>query len=134
LVGHPKFKKLISKKQLDQNDITALMQLPWIAYSEILLFIKEYFHTVFHQEFHGNLKLVIPDLWAMLAAVTAGVGVTILPTYFCQEMIAEKKIVILYETPKAPSHYFYIGWKQGALRDPKVKFVYDLFKRACIQT
>lgn len=131
LVGHPKFLSAIHEKQLENGDVQCLKDLPWITYNESLLFISEYYHTVFQKEFNGKLKLVINDLWAILEAVSAGVGVTVLSSYFCQEFLDNKKIQILYHTQKAPSHFFYIGWKQGALRDPKVKLVYELYKKAC---
>lgn len=131
LVGHPKFKSLINNQELDQNNIRCLLDLPWITYSHTLLFIKEYFHTVFQQEFQGKLKLVISDLWAILEAVRAGFGVSVLSNYFCQEYLDNHELEILYETDKNPSHFFYLGWKQGALRDPKLKFVYELYKNAC---
>ena len=132
LVGHPKFKSLINKKQLDKGDTTCLADLPWITYNQTLLFIKEYYQTVFHKEFNGKLKLVISDLWTILEVVSAGVGVTILSSYFCQTYLDSKKIQILYDPKNPPGHHFYIGWKQGALRDPKVKMVYDLYKKACL--
>jgi DNA-binding transcriptional LysR family regulator len=133
LVGHPKFKRDINQKQLDKSNTQCLTHLPWIAYNETLLFIKEYYQSVFQQEFNGKIKLLISDVWANLAAARAGIGVTVLPAYFCQELFESKEIEILYQTQKAPSHFFYIGWKQGALRDPKIKLIYDLFKMACVK-
>ncbi|MBX9585961.1 MAG: LysR family transcriptional regulator [Gammaproteobacteria bacterium] len=130
MIGHPKFKELISKKELDKNNISTLKDLPWLTYNETLLFIKQYFHTVFGKEFNGEPKLIISDLYAILDAVRAGFGVTVLSSYFCQEYIDNKNVVVLYESKNAPRHYFYLGWKQGALRDPKVKLVYDIIKEA----
>lgn len=134
MIGHPKFKNLINKKELDKNDISCLKNLPWLTYNETLLFIKQYFQTVFGQEFNGKPKLIISDLYAILDAVRAGFGVTVLTSYFCKEYIDNKNVVVLYETKKAPRHYFYLGWKQGALRDPKVKLVYDVIKEASAES
>jgi DNA-binding transcriptional LysR family regulator len=125
LIGHPKFKGLLNKKQLDDKDTSCLRDLPWITYSETFLFIKEYYQTVFQQE------LVIADLWAILEAVRSGFGVTVFPAFFCREYIESKNVQILYETENVPNHFLYLGWKQGALRDPKTKLVYELFKQAC---
>jgi len=129
LVGHPKFFTQLNKQELDQKDTSCLQDLPWITYNETLLFIKEYYHTVFQQEFKVTPQLVIADLWAILDVVKSGFGITVLPAYFCQEYFDTKKVQILYETESAPSHYLYLGWKQGALRDPKIKLIYDLFKK-----
>lgn len=134
LIGHPKFKDLINKKELDKGNISSLKKLPWLTYNQTLLFIKQYFHTVFEKEFNSKPKLIISDLYAILDAVRAGFGVTVLSSYFCQDYLDNKKVTVLYETKKAPRHYFYLGWKQGALRDPKVKIVYDLIKEASAQS
>lgn len=131
LVGHEKFLKKINLAQLKKNDISSLENLPWVIYDSSLLFINEYFLTVFNKNFNGRIALAISDLWAMLAAVTSGVGITILPSYFCEDKIKTHKIKLLYETKKAPSHTFYLGWKKGALHDPKIKFVRELFHTAC---
>ena len=61
------------------------------------------------------------------------VGVSVLSSYFCQEYSDDNKVEILYESKNVPSHIFYIGCKQGALRDPKLKMVYELYKTACSQ-
>lgn len=134
MIGHPKYKKLINKKALDRGDISCLKDLPWLTYNETLLFIKQYFHTVFECEFNSTPKLIISDLYAILDAVKTGFGVTVLSSYFCQEYLDTNKVVVLYESKNAPRHYFYLGWKQGALRDPKVKLVYDLIKEASAQS
>lgn len=134
MIGHPKFKKNINKKELDKNNISCLKDLPWLTYNQTLLFIKQYFHTVFGHEFTEQPKLIISDLYAILDAVREGFGVTVLSSYFCQEYIDTKKVCVLYETKNAPRHYFYLGWKQGALRDPKVKLVYDIIKEASAQS
>lgn len=126
LVGHERFRSHISVAELKKNTISCLKNLPWIVYDGSLLFINEYFHTVFKEAFNGQVKLVVPDLWAMLAACQQGIGVTILPSYFCQQAIEQQQLCVLYDTPKAPSHSFYLGWKKGALYDPKIRLVRDL--------
>lgn len=133
LIGHPKYEAMIKKRELDKQNISCLKNLPWITYDQTLLFIKQYFQTVFSQEFNGKIKFMISDLYAILDAVRSGFGVTVLTSYFCKEYLEDKKVTILYETEKAPRHYFYLGWKQGALRDPKVKLVYDIIKEASYQ-
>lgn len=127
LVGYPQFLSTIKKTQLKNNDIQSLKNLPWIIYDGSLLFINEYFHSVFKQSFNGKPTLVVPDLWAMLEACINGIGITILPSFFCKEAIEDKKLAVLFDTPKAPNHSFYLGWKKGALHNPKIKLVRDIF-------
>lgn len=126
LVGHPHFLSSIKKAQLKKNDVSSLTELPWIIYDGSLLFINEYFQSVFEQNFNGKVKLVVPDLWAMLEACINGIGITILPSFFCKEEIDNQKLSVLFDSPRAPSHYLYLGWKKGALHNPKVKLVRDI--------
>lgn len=126
LVGHPDYKQAISTRALASNDVRGILDLPWIAYDESLLFVSEYFQTVFNQVFTSTIKLLVKDLWSILEAVSAGIGITVLPTYFCRDYIKQKKVAILYHPKKAPSHDFYLGWKHGALHDPKIRIVRDM--------
>jgi DNA-binding transcriptional LysR family regulator len=118
LVGHPAFKK--------QRSAEGLQKLPWIAYDESLLFISEYFQHVFNQPFAGSVKLLIKDLWGILEAVSAGIGVTVMPAQYCKDLLNAKKIQVLFTPQKALTHQSYLGWKQGALNDPKIKLVKEL--------
>lgn len=131
LIGHKKFLKQIARKQLLQNEISCLKDIPWIVYDGSLLFINEYFNTVFNQPFNGKITLIVQDLWAMLEAAVAGIGITILPSFFFQDQLDNKKINILFDTQKAPSHHFYLGWKKGALHNPKIQLVREILLEVC---
>ncbi len=130
LIGHPDFKKQLDAKKTHAGKAEALSQMPWIAYSESLLFINEYFQTVFNQSFDAPVKLLVKDLWAILEAVRCGIGISIMPSYFCEEALRQKKICILYQPPNPPTHDFYLGWKHGALLDPKIKLIKELLLKA----
>ncbi len=122
LVGHPKWKKTIANSSPNKL-YSCLNSLPWIAYDESLLFIKEYFLTVFNEPFDGSVPFTIPDLWTMLNAVIGGCGITILPSYFCKEALLTKKVVVLAYPKNPPKLDFYLGWKDGALQNSTVKTV-----------
>lgn len=128
LVGHPKWNKIVSDKA-KSNRYSILNSLPWLAYDESLQFIKEYFSTVFNEPFEGRVPLIIPDLWTLLNAVMGGCGITILPSYVCNEAIKAKKLVVLHAPNKPPSLDFYLGWKSGALQNPLIKTVKDFMQK-----
>lgn len=133
LVGHPKWKKMISGKS-PMDIYNALNTLPWVAYDESLLFIKEYFLTVFNEPFHGSVPFTIPDLWTMLNAVSGGCGITILPSYFCKEALKLNKIVVLSSPKNPPTLDFYLGWKDGALQNPLIKTVKCFLQKTAQQS
>lgn len=133
LVGHPKWKKMLLDKPQSKR-YEALNSLPWIAYDESLLFIKEYFLTVFNEPFEGSVPFTIPDLWTMLNAVIGGCGVTILPSYFCKEALRAKKLVVVHYPKYPPTLDFYLGWKDGALQNPLIKKVKSFLQKTAQQS
>lgn len=133
LVGHPKWLKEIPKKAKGDNVLKSLMHLPWIAFDESLLFIKEYLLTVFEESFEGEISLMMPDLWSILNAVSGGCGITVLPSYLCQQPLKNQQVSILYHPKISPTLDLYLGWRDGALSNPYFKmtrnFLHDVIKK-----
>ncbi|SRR5579883_1700304 len=129
LVGHPKWKKEISLKKLKSNNTTDLEKIPWISYNENFLFIKEYYQTIFGKPFTGETKIVVEDLWSLLESVLAGMGIAVLPSYFCKQNLKKNNLTLLYNPIEPPTNYFYLGWKKGALRYPIVELVVDHLRK-----
>jgi len=127
IVAHPKW-KLSNQKKLTR--VKQLNTLPWVVYDEHLLFVKEYYQHVLVDHFSGEIKLVINDLWSLLAAVNAGIGISVLPLYVCQSSLLEKKIIILDQPTKARPllNYFQLAWKTGALRSTTVSTVINFLR------
>lgn len=119
LVGHKKY--LNQLKVQPKKLFKTLNELPWVAYDESLLFIKEYFLTVFQAPFEGRIPLMVPDLWSILNTVIGGSAISVLPSYFCQNALKSKHLSVLYRPSKAPLHDFYLGWRDGALTNPYIK-------------
>lgn len=126
LVGAPCWLKKIASKDLKMGDTSSLDHIPWIAYDESLLFIKDYYQHVFNKAFTGRVALMIKDLWSLTAAAMGGAGITVLPSYFCQQQVREKKLLILHQPIDPPRHHFYLGWKDGALVSPRIAAVRQL--------
>ncbi len=128
LVGHPKLTKKIKPKPSKNSNINIIDQMPWIAYDESLLFIKEYYQTVFNKDFTGNVLLMIKDLWSIAEAVAGGAGITVLPSYFCKKYLNNGSMAILYKPKIQPTHHFYLGWKKGAMKNPRIAKVREIVK------
>lgn len=130
LVGAPKWKKEISITALEKGNTECINRLPWIAYDESLLFIKEYYQSVFNKQFEGPVSLMVKDLWSIQSATIGGLGITVLPSYFCEKFLKNKQLTLLYRPEKHPNHYFYLGWKDGALLNPHVKTLREIILEA----
>ena len=125
LVGAPSF-----AKKFKSVDASTFNQLPWIAYDESLLFIKDYYQTVFEENFTGKVVLMVKDLWSIESAVLGGYGITVLPSYFCKKYLLTKQLVRLHKPKIHPNHFFYLAWKDGALNNPHVSKVRKLLHQA----
>lgn len=125
LVGAPSIAKQLKKPTGDDFN-----KLPWICYDQSLLFIKDYYQKVFNQSFSGKVVLMVKDLWSIEAAVVGGAGITVLPSYFCEKYLKSKKLVRLHIPKEVPSYYFYLAWKDGAMRIPKINKVREILVKA----
>jgi DNA-binding transcriptional LysR family regulator len=68
---------------------------PWVAYSAELPLTRRFWQTGLGRPFAGDLRLVAPDLRAVLAAVERSMGVSLLPDFVCADRLADGRIVEL---------------------------------------
>lgn len=66
---------------------------PWASYSLELPITRRFWQTVLQRPFSARSQLVAPDLRAVLRAVELGIGVSLLPTFVCNEPLAEGRVV-----------------------------------------
>lgn len=70
-----------------------LVEKPWASYSLELPITRRFFAQVLGRPFPGHPRLVAPDLRVVLRAVEVGVGLSLLPTYICEDALAAGRIV-----------------------------------------
>jgi len=78
-----------------------LTRQPWIAYDDDLSIIRRFWRQVFGRRFAVDVRLIVPDLRAILSAVGAGLGVSVLPDYLCSKAVAEGSLKVALR-PKEP--------------------------------
>ncbi|MFC8615774.1 LysR family transcriptional regulator [Micromonospora purpureochromogenes] len=66
----------------------ALRDVPLVAYAEEAPILRRWWRTVFDTRLTRTPNLVVADLRAVLAAVVAGAGASVLPTYLCRDELA----------------------------------------------
>ncbi len=91
----------------------ALRGIPLIAYSESLPIIRRYWRTMFGRSPDGIAEVVVPDLRAVLAAVRAGAGISVLPTYLCSGEISRREIAVLHHAEVPPLNTLYLATRTG---------------------
>lgn len=78
-----------------------LCEQPWLAYDEDLSIVRRFWRQVFGHRLAVDVRLIVPDLRAILAAVEAGVGVSVLPDYLCRDAVDRGRVKVALR-PKEP--------------------------------
>jgi DNA-binding transcriptional LysR family regulator len=69
---------------------------PWVAYSAELPLTRRFWQSTLGQPFAGDLRLVAPDLRAVVAAVGHGLGISLLPEFVCADAMARRAIMEIH--------------------------------------
>jgi len=68
----------------------------WVSYSLELPLTRRFWLTVLGRPFAARLRLVAPDLRAVLRAVELGLGVSLLPTFVCRDALVDGRVVEVF--------------------------------------
>ncbi len=68
---------------------------PWVAYSTELPMTRRFWLSALGRPFSGDLRLVAPDLRAVVAAVEHGLGISLLPEFACVQALARDTVAEL---------------------------------------
>jgi DNA-binding transcriptional LysR family regulator len=118
------------KSSVSQSDLTSLDQWivtqPLIAYSEELPIIRRFWRVVFGRRLDITPKLVIPDLCQIRSAVAAGFGLSVLPDYLCEKMVATDRLTLILNPKKAVKNQLWLAYKKSDRQSMQVKLLQDL--------
>ncbi|TWD81447.1 DNA-binding transcriptional LysR family regulator [Kribbella amoyensis] len=85
----------------------ALRRIPLVAYGEEAPIIRRYWRSVFGTRLSRTADLVVPDLRGVLAAVRAGAGMSVLPTYLCEPALRSGELTLLADPELPPLNTLY---------------------------
>ncbi|GAA2508218.1 LysR family transcriptional regulator [Streptomyces thermolineatus] len=125
LVASPEWAGRIGPDRVAADGPAALRGVPLVTYSEDLPIARRYWRHVFGQRLTGQPALTVPDLRAVLTAVAAGAGVTVLPGYLCRAELASGALVALLEPEDPPINTAYLVQRPGTADNPHVALVRD---------
>lgn len=108
----------LTPELMAEQGAKALEGVPIISYSANLAILRLYWTSVFHQPPNFRPQAVIPDLRAVLAAVQAGAGVSVLPTYLCTEELDRGEISIIHEPELPPINTLFLATRAGESETP----------------
>ncbi len=114
-----------------EDAATWLANRPWVSYSLELPRTRRFWLSAFGRPFGARLRLVAPDLRAVLKAVELGLGVSLLPEFVCIEALTERRVVevipVAHLTPEEPR--FVCTGQRGASRGALRAFLTALHAR-----
>lgn len=103
----------------------------WVAYSLELPVTRRFWQSHLGRPFSANLRLVAPDLRAVLGAVVCGLGVSMLPSFVCAGALAAGQIVELHPITElvAPEPWS-VCFRQGEATRPDLAALLGTFSEA----
>ncbi len=120
LVGSAAQADTLDSKALAAGDLEVLNNADWVGYGEMLRFATEYMKTVFGEteNFKPNVVMTVPNIFGMLTALIEGVGIGVLPDFFCREALESGQLVKLYSPEThgkpVPEHQLHITYPNDA--------------------
>nr|WP_042179082.1 LysR family transcriptional regulator [Kibdelosporangium sp. MJ126-NF4]CEL13620.1 Transcriptional regulator, LysR family [Kibdelosporangium sp. MJ126-NF4]CTQ99306.1 Transcriptional regulator, LysR family [Kibdelosporangium sp. MJ126-NF4] len=128
LVGPPALARTVHQRQLAQDAVKALAHLPLVAYDDDLPIIRRYWRSEFGRRPPNPTSITVPDLRAVLAAVVAGAGVSVLPRYIAEPALTAGSVEILHQAQVQPLNTLFLAIRTDGLDDPAIALVHDHLK------
>ncbi|MFC8520740.1 LysR family transcriptional regulator [Streptomyces sp. NPDC057257] len=119
LAGHPKA----------DDPCAALREVPMVTYAEDLPIVRRYWRTIFGKQLTALAAVTVPNLYAVLSAVNAGAGFSVLPRSLCQEYLDSGRLVLLHAPQEPPLNTLFLVQRPGADANPDVIRVRDTLQR-----
>ncbi|MFF5035981.1 LysR family transcriptional regulator [Nocardia salmonicida] len=123
LVAAPEIADRIDTARLRAEGPIALEGIPLVSYAADLPILRRYWRHVFETRLEAEPALIVGDLRAVLAAVVAGAGISVLPHYLCARERADGTLVTLLDPVDPPINTGFLARRVGAPSRPHVDLV-----------
>lgn len=113
------------------TDVRAgLRDVPLVTYAEDLPIVRRYWRTVFGGQLTARAAVTVPNLYAVLSAVNAGAGYSVLPRSLCQEHLDSGRLTLLLDPEVPPLNTLFLVQRPRADTNPDVVRVRDCLRAA----
>lgn len=92
--------------------------------------MRRYWRNVFGRQLAARAAVTVPNLYAVVSAVGAGAGYSVLPRSLCQEHLADGRLVLLHDPAEPPLNTLFLVQRPGADANPDVVRVRDRLQHA----
>ncbi len=105
----------------------ALSGRPWVSYSAEIPVTRRFWQSAFGRSFDADVRLVAPDLRAVVNAVALGIGTSLLHAFVCAEALAAGRVVELFPVGDLiAAEPLFICARIGELARPEVAALRDV--------
>ncbi|MER5532949.1 LysR family transcriptional regulator [Streptomyces mirabilis] len=130
LVAAPSWARHVEEHPSAEDICTAVRDVPLVTYAEDLPIVRRYWRTVFGKQLSARAAVTVPNLYAVVSAVTAGAGYSVLPRSLCEEHLADGRLALLHEPVEPPLNTLFLVQRPGADANPDVVRVRDRLQHA----
>jgi len=97
-----------------------LQQQSWISYDTDLPIIRRFWREMFQTRPAITPSIIIPNLSIILKAIEEDKGISVLPSYICQEAIATGKVEVIATQNKNISNDIFIAYRKEDIKKPNI--------------
>ncbi|MFD8212560.1 LysR family transcriptional regulator [Streptomyces sp. NPDC059697] len=130
LVAAPSWARRVEEHPSAGDICTAVRDVPLVTYAEDLPIVRRYWRNVFGKQLSTRAAVTVPNLYAVVSAVTAGAGYSVLPRSLCEEHLADGRLTLLHEPVEPPLNTLFLVQRPGADANPDVVRVRDRLQHA----
>ncbi len=130
LIAPPSLAHTIDSGRLAAEPVAALAHLPLVAYDAQLSIVRRYWRSEFGRRPPNRVMMVVADLRAILEAVVAGAGISVLPRYVAAPSLRSGSAVELHRPEAAPLNTLYLAVRRGAPANRAVTVLRDHLQQA----
>ncbi|KUO02570.1 LysR family transcriptional regulator [Streptomyces caeruleatus] len=131
LVASPTWaQRIAAHPQADDDLCTALREVPLVTYAEDTPLVRRHWRTVFGKQHNARAAVTVPNLYAVLSAVNAGAGHSVLPRSLCQEHLDSGRLALRHDPEEPPLNTLFLVQRPGSETNPHVSRVRDTLQRA----
>ncbi|KUF15760.1 LysR family transcriptional regulator [Streptomyces silvensis] len=132
LVAAPRWAARIGPGKLRRKGAVTVENLPVVEVHESLPLVSRYWAAVFDSRPSASGAVIVPDLRAVLACVTTGAGLAVLPRYLCADALDRGDVVALLDPAVPPLRTYFLVVRTGTLAMPHITRAHEWLRRAAI--
>ncbi|SDI96654.1 DNA-binding transcriptional regulator, LysR family [Actinokineospora alba] len=115
----------IDPDRLRTDPAHALSHLPLVVYAPDAPIVRRYWLSEFTRRPPNPIAMVVSDLRAVVAAVAAGAGISVVPTYLASAALAAGTVVQPHRPEVPPLNTLYLATRRGAPATPALTVLRD---------